>query len=109
MTRSELPSRSAVPAIEQILAGLMAVAVVAMLSLPAARGTSAALGWLPLWLLGLPAMALATSVLLRLSRGRADATLPIRAHRRRASALQAPVPRRGAGSTVRQARRPKAA
>lgn len=43
---------------------LLFLAVVALLSLPGARGDSATFGWLPLWLAGLPAsawLALATA------------------------------------------------
>lgn len=36
---------------------MLFLAAVALLSLPQARGASAAFGWLPLWLLGLPATA----------------------------------------------------
>ena len=47
------------PHLRLALAGLLFLAVVAVASLPAARGTSAAFGWLPLWLLGMPASGLA--------------------------------------------------
>jgi hypothetical protein len=40
-----------------VVLAAMFLAVVAMLSLPQARGASAVLGWLPLWLAGLPASA----------------------------------------------------
>ncbi|MEN1956031.1 hypothetical protein WCE34_08040 [Luteimonas sp. MJ204] len=36
---------------------LMFLALVAMLSLPQARGDSASFGWVPLWLAGLPVTA----------------------------------------------------
>ncbi|QDW66949.1 hypothetical protein [Luteimonas granuli] len=41
----------------RVVLAAMFLAVVAMLSLPQARGASAVLGWLPLWLAGLPASA----------------------------------------------------
>jgi hypothetical protein len=40
-----------------VLLAAMFLAVVAMLSLPQARAASATFGWLPLWLVGLPATA----------------------------------------------------
>lgn len=52
--------------IEQSLLGAIALGLVAMLSLPAARSTSESLGWLPFWLLALPLSAWAVARLLRL-------------------------------------------
>ena len=52
--------------IEQSLLGAVALGLVAMLSLPAARSTSESLGWLPFWLLALPLSAWAVARLLRL-------------------------------------------
>uniref|UniRef100_UPI001F57E60B hypothetical protein n=1 Tax=Luteimonas aquatica TaxID=450364 RepID=UPI001F57E60B len=40
------------------LMGALFLGAVAMLSLPAARGASAAFGWMPLWLLGMPLASL---------------------------------------------------
>lgn len=54
--------------IEQALLGLAALAVVAMLSWPAARSIGAVFGWVPFWLLALPLSAWAS---LRWSRYRA--------------------------------------
>lgn len=51
--------------IEQSLLGAVVLALVAMLSLPAARSTSESLGWLPFWLLALPLSAWAVARLLR--------------------------------------------
>ncbi len=51
--------------IEQSLLGAVALGLVAMLSLPAARSTSESLGWLPFWLLALPLSAWAVARLLR--------------------------------------------
>jgi predicted lipid-binding transport protein (Tim44 family) len=42
-----------------VLLGTLCLGLVAMASLPAARGHSAALGWMPLWLVGMPLIALA--------------------------------------------------
>lgn len=59
--------------IEQSLLGAVALGLVAMLSLPAARSTSESLGWLPFWLLALPLSAWAVARLLRLREQRAMA------------------------------------
>ena len=58
--------------LEQALLGAVALALVAMLSLPAARGVSDAFGWMPFWLLALPLSAWAAARALRHSshRGR---------------------------------------
>lgn len=58
--------------IEHALLGLAALAVVALISLPAARSASDTFGWLPFWLLALPLCAWATARLLRLRAGRAN-------------------------------------
>jgi len=47
------------------LLGAVFLGVIAMLSLPAARGDSAAFGWMPLWLVGMPLASLATLLLVR--------------------------------------------
>lgn len=57
-------SSSAMPVLEQGLLGAVALALVAIMSLPAARGVGA-IGWWPLWLTLLPFSAWAA---LRLSR-----------------------------------------
>lgn len=57
--------------IEQSLLGAVALGVVAMLSLPAARAGSETFGWLPFWLLALPLSAWAVARLLRLRDQRA--------------------------------------
>jgi hypothetical protein len=59
------PHPSSVSAIEQGLLGMAALALVALLSLPAARGVSDTFGWLPFWLLALPLAAWAMARLLR--------------------------------------------
>lgn len=78
MTRSANPRSSvdagALRAVEQLLSGLLFLGAVAIVSLPAARA-SASFGWMPLWLLGLPAASLATARILAWSR-RGDAPAP---------------------------------
>ena len=44
--------------LEDALKYALAIGSVLVLLLPGARGSSEALGWLPLWLLGMPAVAL---------------------------------------------------
>src|SRR5690606_3997625 len=110
MLHSVPSSRSAVSVPEQVLLGLLFLAGVALLSLPAARGVSATFGWMPLWLLGLPGMALAMAFLLR---RRASQTLTIdvasRRQRRRQVTDPAVNSRRPAGAVPRRRRRPQAA
>lgn len=55
--------------LSRLLVAALFVAAVAVLSLPAARTTSLLLGWMPLWLLGMP---LTSVVALRVSRSRID-------------------------------------
>lgn len=47
-----------------LLLGALCLGLVATASLPAARGHSAALGWMPLWLVGMPLVALAVAAFL---------------------------------------------
>jgi hypothetical protein len=61
--------------IEQSLLGAVALDLVAMLSLPAARAGSETFGWLPFWLLALPLSAWAVARLLRLREQRAMAAV----------------------------------
>ena len=56
---------SSVSVIEQVLLGMAALALVALLSLPAVRGVSETFGWLPFWLLALPLSAWAVARALR--------------------------------------------
>ncbi len=56
---------SSLSLLEQTLLGAVALALVAMLSLPAARGLSDAFGWMPFWLLALPLSAWAVARALR--------------------------------------------
>jgi hypothetical protein len=45
------------PRLDRVLRRLLAWGLLAVLLLPAARGHNAWLGWMPLWLLGMPATA----------------------------------------------------
>lgn len=54
--------------LEHLLLAAIFIALVAIASLPAARAASPALGWVPLWLLGLPAASLAMARVLACSR-----------------------------------------
>lgn len=45
------------PRMDEALRALVAIGAVLVLLLPAARGMHAAIGWLPLWLLGMPLAA----------------------------------------------------
>lgn len=56
---------SSMSLLEQALLGAVALALVAMLSLPAARGLSDTFGWLPFWLLALPLSACGVARTLR--------------------------------------------
>lgn len=106
MTRSANLQTSTDPLrlVEAALLGLLFLAAVAVLSLPAARTASAQLGWVSLWLLGLPAAALAVARWLAWSRLRTvDTPAPAAmapARRRRASV----VPARRRAAPRRQAR-----
>lgn len=106
MPQTETKSRPSLPVIEQALWGLLFLGVVAMLSLPEARSASVALGWMPLWLAGLPAAALATSVLLRWARGFEPAPSLLRVRRPRSPGA---VATRRAGMVARRLRLPRAA
>lgn len=71
MLQSPRPSLTAIPAMRdperalpqagsllgQALLGVFAVALVAVLSLPQARSFDAGIGWVPFWLLAMPASA----------------------------------------------------
>jgi len=89
------------PRLLQCLLGALFLGAIAMLSLPAARADSAALGWMPLWLLGMPlaslgALAMLQAVRLRLPRRRMPDSSPAM-RRRRPGTVQAR--RRGAEAT----------
>ncbi len=67
---------SSMSLLEQALLGAVALALVAMLSLPAARGVSDAFGWMPFWLLALPLSAWVVARTLR-QRSRSGQVLPM--------------------------------
>lgn len=77
---SQRPS-SSVPLLEQALLGAVALALVAMLSLPAARGVSDTFGWMPFWLLALPLSAWVAVRALRLRSHRRQALPMATVHR----------------------------
>lgn len=57
MTRSDLSADPIDPRIEDILRYAIAIGATLLLLVPAARGSSETLGWLPLWLLAMPLSA----------------------------------------------------
>ena len=87
------------------LLGLLCLGAVALSSFPALRTGITPIGWAPLWLVGLPAVAWLTLVLRRLPRRRKLASSAVLG-RRRPGLVQArrkPVPRRRARISVRAA------
>lgn len=99
--------------LEQCLLGATLLGLVALVSLPAMRGTSAWIGWTPFWLLALPAVAWCAA---HLSRRHAQAALarmgrgPVRVwalvrRTRTASAMRRGLEagRRGTGRVARAA------
>ena len=76
--------------VRQALMGMAVLGVVAIVSLPAARGAGP-MGWTPLWLLGMPLAALAALTLADLRERALQATpaSPPAAARRRARPAQA--------------------
>lgn len=101
-------ARTAAPAptLAPWLLGALFLGAIAVLSLPAARADSAALGWMPLWLLGMPlasltALALARLQALRLPRRRMPDSSPAMRRRRPGTFVQA---RRRRGTAPRPAR-----
>lgn len=73
------------PRVEEVLRYAVAIGAALVLLLPAARASSAEIGWLPLWLLAMPLTAWWALHRFRLPRRAADA-LPAPARRRRAGA-----------------------
>ncbi|MBP6750650.1 MAG: hypothetical protein KA144_13510 [Xanthomonadaceae bacterium] len=103
-----IPSTASAPSpLEQTLLALAALAIVAVLSFPAARGASEMFGWLPFWLLALPLSAWATARVLRLRAARAgasdEAARPLASVHTIASARGASVRRIGAQALRRAA------
>jgi len=82
------------PELERILRLVLLTGVALVLLLPAARGQSDGLGWLPMWLVGMPAVALWS-----LHRFR----LPLRKAASRDGALQSPRRRRPGAQARRRA------
>jgi len=82
--------------IEQVLLAALFLALVAVASLPGARAASAGVGWVPLWLLALPACSLAVAFALRRRRQAAAAAsqVPAAFRRRRASTAATTAARR---------------
>ena len=96
------------PQLAPAVLGALFVAAVAVLSLPQARGTSEAFGWMPLWLLALPLAAWLGLQAGRLGgraarRGEAPGAPTVRRRRGPAQA------RRRGGALPRPARRAEAA
>jgi|HigsolmetaAR204D_1030405.scaffolds.fasta_scaffold00999_2 hypothetical protein len=100
LARSRFPSTGA---IEQTLLGLLFLGAVAMLSFPAARGAGP-LGWMPLWLVGMPLASLAAACALRLRPAPVLVAAVPRARARRRQAVS-----RRATASARRLRLPRAA
>ena len=81
--------------LEDILKYALAIGGVLVVLLPGARGSSETLGWLPLWLLAMPAVALWALKGFPLPHRTDAAAVPMSAARRRRSGPQAR--RRGRG------------
>lgn len=96
------PAREAVPdpRLDEALKLLLAVGAVLVLLLPSARGSAASIGWLPMWLLGMPLVALWATRGFRLPWGPTPAATGLRARRRR-NAPQARRRARPAGAPAR--------
>jgi hypothetical protein len=105
MPASTSTPRPALPMVEQVLIALVGLALVLMLSFPAARAGSALFGWVALWLPGLPAAALLACRLARVRAVAAASGPSLSARRRR----PLPVMARSSRGVVRQARRVRAA
>lgn len=88
------------PYLDEALKLLLAIGVVLVLLLPAARGSAASIGWLPMWLLGMPLVALWATRGFRLPWGRRPEATGPRARRRR-SVPQARRRARPAGVSAR--------
>ncbi|HVI58609.1 MAG TPA: hypothetical protein VM619_06995 [Luteimonas sp.] len=90
MTNAATPSHranaaaDAMPSPAHWLLGALFLGAIIVLSLPAARADSAAFGWMPLWLLGMPLASLAAlaATRLRLPRRRMPDSSPAMRRRR---------------------------
>lgn len=100
--RAIAPARGATPdpRVDEALKLLLALGVVLVLLLPAARGSAASIGWLPMWLLGMPLVALWATRDFRLPWGRTPEAAGLRMRRRR-SEPQARRRARPAGAPAR--------
>ncbi len=86
-TRHSEPAGPFDPQLERYLRVVLGLGTAMVLLLPMARGASEWLGWLPMWLVGMPAVALWSLHRFRLPRRvSARAHLPVR---RRRSGVQA--------------------
>jgi hypothetical protein len=109
MPQSTSKPRPAMPVLEQLLLGAVGIALVSMLSFPAARGTSLVFGWLALWLPGLPLAALLACRLARRWTGALPAQRPVQVRRRRPVPVAMRLPRAQPAAAARRVRRPQAA
>ena len=109
MPQSMPTPRAAMPVLEQVLLAAIGLALVLMLSFPAARGTSALFGWMALWLPGLPLAALLACRLARRWTGEAPLPRPVQVRRRRTAPAAVRLPRALPAPASRRVRRPQAA
>ncbi|WP_207949585.1 hypothetical protein [Luteimonas aestuarii] len=109
MPQSTSTTRPVMPMVEQLLLGVIGLALVLMLSFPTARGTSALFGWMALWLPGLPLAALLACRLARRWTGEAPLPRPVQVRRRRTAPAAVRLPRTLPAAAARRARRPQAA
>ncbi|VXA91768.1 conserved hypothetical protein [Luteimonas sp. 9C] len=105
---AHVPSDVDVPAdatLHTLLVGALCLAAVALLSFPGLRTGVTAIGWPPLWLIGMPAVAWLTLFLRRLPRRRKLASSAVLRRRRPglAQARRRPLPRRRGRISVRAA------
>lgn len=77
--------------LEVVLRHVVAVGVVVLLLVPEARGSHAAIGWLPMWLFAMPACA--WWVARRMGRQEPEATVARRSRVPMARRLASPAPR----------------
>ena len=85
--------------------GVLFLGAIALLSFPGLRTGTSAVGWAPMWLLGMPALAWCTLALRHLARRRKPASSAV-LRRRRPGLAQArwrPAPRRGQRISIRAA------
>jgi len=92
-------------ALRALLTGALFLGAIALLSFPGLRSGATAVGWPPLWLIGMPAVAWLTLFLRRLPRRRKLASSAVLRRRRPglAQARRQPAPRRRGRISVRAA------